>query len=475
MDDESYTTATGDLLSFSVDTLSLDTVITSLGTPTKSFMIYNHNEKTIRISYASLQNGNESGFRINIDGIYISDKYQGQLEVRGKDSIRVFVEQTAKEQNNDEALLITDKLSLTLESGIQQSVVLQSYGQDVIPLRNLKITSDTTLASKRPYHVFDTLTIAEGATLHIAPGVRFLFHSGAGIKAYGTIKAEGTLEKPIIFRGDRLDNIFENQPYDRLPGRWNGIRLMGNSYYNVFNNCDIHSTYTAIQCDSSALDKEKLRLENSIIMNAKGKGVSICNSRAFVGNTQITNTQSYCVYLCGGYSEFVHCTIGSFYGFDSKRESALFFTNGINGVIYPLEKAAFLNSIITGYSEDEIYGVGLSEQEDSEIMFNYYFSHCLLRTPAVLDKPDHYFEIIWDKKENKVSGKDNFKNFDFDKLLFDFRLDSLSPAIGIGDTEITRTFYPFDRNGVARLQQGASDAGCYEYVLPEQKAVRKNP
>ncbi|MGN1240585.1 MAG: hypothetical protein ACI4TV_06895, partial [Paludibacteraceae bacterium] len=44
---------------------------------------------------------------------------------------------------------------------------------------------------------------------------------------------------------------------------------------------------------------------------------------------------------------------------------------------------------------------------------------------------------------------------------YDFRLDSLSPARGIGDS-ITALSYPIDRNGTSR-QYTLPDAGCYQY------------
>ena len=44
---------------------------------------------------------------------------------------------------------------------------------------------------------------------------------------------------------------------------------------------------------------------------------------------------------------------------------------------------------------------------------------------------------------------------------YDFHLDSLSPARGIGDS-IATTAYPTDREGYTR--KAKPDAGCYEYI-----------
>jgi hypothetical protein len=48
-------------------------------------------------------------------------------------------------------------------------------------------------------------------------------------------------------------------------------------------------------------------------------------------------------------------------------------------------------------------------------------------------------------------------------IYYDFRLDSVSPAIGIGDS-IVALPYPIDRDGVSR--SGIKpDAGCYQHPL----------
>lgn len=43
---------------------------------------------------------------------------------------------------------------------------------------------------------------------------------------------------------------------------------------------------------------------------------------------------------------------------------------------------------------------------------------------------------------------------------FDYHLDSVSPAIGIGDASVASS-YPTDREGVSRTTR--VDAGCYQY------------
>lgn len=462
--DEDFSSSVQDGLTFSLDTLYLGDVITEQVSSTHSFSIYNNNSKGLKITSAELERGvDKSGFHINISGIYVGDSYLGELEVRHNDSLRVFVNVKPQKTLSDIPVAIDDKLILTLESGRKQEIPLVAYGQDVIELKNFKVDSDTTLSSSIPYMVYDSVYIKEGATMTIKAGTRFLFRSGAGIKVDGCIKAEGTLLEPIVMRGARMDNMFVNQPYDRISGQWHGVVLGANSFGNVFNFCDIHSSDVGIDCKTSDNEtEEKLRLENSIIHNTKGDGLTLRKCKAFVGNTQITNALGRCVSIYGGDNMFVHCTIGQFYPFSALRMSALFYTNELDGSVCPLNAAKFLNCIVTGYSSDEISAY--RSAQDGNALFNYYFENCLLNTPEYVDA-ERCVNIRWDNKDAEVCREANFVSFDLPKLLFGFRLAEKSPARGAASSIITEQYYPEDINGVLRLSDGSADAGCYEFKV----------
>ena len=66
--DDSFTTSRKYLLSFSTDTLTMDTVFSGVPSSTYSFMVYNRNDKALRINQARLKRGNQTGFRVNVDG-----------------------------------------------------------------------------------------------------------------------------------------------------------------------------------------------------------------------------------------------------------------------------------------------------------------------------------------------------------------------------------------------------------------------
>lgn len=467
MDEEKFDTRAGDRLAFSKDTLRLDTVISGIGTPTAFFMVYNRNDHGVSIADVSFLDGRSQGFRVNVDGMYINDGLSQTIDCPKRDSLRVFVELTPAVNDSDEPVELEAKLLFTLTNGVQQQVVLSAWSQDVVVLRALHVTADTTLAARRPYLVYDSLTVDEGATLTLAAGTLFYFHSNAGLRVDGTLCAEGTMERPVVLRGDRTDLMFENQPYDRVSNQWQGIRFTAASYGNRLNWCDVHSGTYGIVCDSSDVSRLKLRIENSIVHNMGGDCLSATDSKIMVGNSQLSNAAKCCVRLVGGDAEFVHCTIAQFYPFDGLRGPALEYSNHRGEVGHPLLRAHFVNCIITGYSDDEIFGLQWDGHPETD--FNYGFYNSLLDTPEVVD--DAAIVLCqWDRSGNPVKREGNFTKFNLDALLFDFSLVEKSLAVGAADASVTLSYYPRDRRGTARMADGQADAGCYEY-LPAPKEI----
>lgn len=464
MDEETFDTAAGDRLSFSVDTLRLDTVLAGVGTPTRSFMIYNRNSDGVSITDVSFADGRSEGFRVNVDGMYINDGLSGSIDCRKDDSLRVFVELTPEAFDSDLPVELTARLVFTLANGEQQSVVLTAWSQNVTVLRHVRIQTDTVLSARRPYLIYDSLTVASGATLTIEAGAVLYFHSDAGMRVDGTLKAMGERGKKIVMRGDRTDLMFEGQPYDRVPNQWVGIRFGTESFNNVLNYCDIHSAGDGIVCDASDVTQMKLRMENTVLHNMGGDGLRAVGSRLFVGNSQITNADGNCITIYGGDAEFVHCTIGQFYPFDGMRGSALVYSNELSGDPCPIERLYFRNCVITGYAEDEIFAHASTLGEG--VAFNYGFFNCLLDTPEIVDDAQ-VTGCAWDRTGNAVVRDGNFRDFNTARLLYDFRLSDQSLAIGLADATVTAQYYPEDMNGVSRLDDGRSDAGCYEYVAGE--------
>ena len=457
-DEEAYTTSPSALLEFSADTVRFDTVFTTIGSSTQLFKVYNRGGESLMLPSIRLASGGRSGFRVNVDGM--SGTEFADVEVRNGDSLYVFVEVTVDPRNEDNPFLLRDSLQFLLQSGLYQQVQLEAYGQDMIVLRGVSFATDTTLTGERPYVVYDSLCVDSGATLRLSEGVRLHFHSGAFMRVDGTLKAEGSVERPIVFRGDRLDNLFDYLPYDRLDNQWGGITLGASSYDNHLNFVDIHSGGWGIRCDSADAALNKLTIENSVIHNVAGDALSAVNGRLWVGNTELTNAGGHCLRVRGGDVQVVYSTLANFYPW-AYRGAAL----SLSYEWCPLTRADFRSCIITGYSSNELM-LWPTSAPDS-LTFNYRFDHCLLNVPADSIQGDRYVEVRCDSVEHDVSRITNFPLIDTDIFFYDFSLDSLSQAIGAGHRDDALNLYPLDRLGRSRLEDEAPDAGAQERLPSE--------
>ena len=168
----------------------------------------------------------------------------------------------------------------------------------------------------------------------------------------------------------------------------------------------------------------------------------------------ITNCGQYGVALnIGGVYDFKHCTFANYYTTQSRQTPNIFLNNyyeDLNGNIQlrPLEQANFSNCIIYGDNENE-----LSLDFNNGADFNYNFDHCLIKIDTTIhnSNEDPFF--------NQCLLNKNPEFIDLD--MWNFELDSMSPAINIG-SESTATLVPYDINGNYRVL--LPDLGCFERI-----------
>lgn len=466
MDDEDFSASKADLLSFSADTVKLDTTFSNVPTPTKTMWVYNRTGRGIRCSSIRLEGGNQEGFRVNVDGTFLGQTggYQTRdVEIRKGDSIRVFVELTSTLQQEDEPQLVEDNLVFTLESGVQQKVNLRAMSWDAERLTDVEVKRGEKLVLgepnangyQKPIVIYGGIKVDSLATLTIKEGATLYFHQNAGIEVDGKLLSNGTAEKPVTLRGDRIDHMFDYLPYDRTPGQWQGIRFYGFSENNEMKYTDLHSAYDGIMVDSSDVCVQKLRVENSTIHNCQGYGIRVDYSKVQLYNTQISNTLGHCLYVWGGDVDVNDCTIAQFYPFDAHRGTAI-------GFMAPVQNLKVQNSLVTGYANDEVVWTPVKDEP-----LNFAFDHCVLRTEKMQTEDSLKFTnvIYEDVKDTTQYGEKHFVLFDTTNLIYDFHLSSKSAAIGAADPA---TSLLYDRNGLKRDGDKA-DAGCYLFREEKKK------
>ncbi|MBO5865071.1 MAG: hypothetical protein J6Q73_03355 [Bacteroidaceae bacterium] len=443
-------------LEFSCDTVSFDTLFTQVMSPTAKFLVRNRNDKSLRISSVQLAGGGASPFSVLVDGQYGTSMYD--LQLRAKDSLYVLASVTVDRNGGDAPLMVKDSLVFTLESGVQQGVLLLAYGRDVTFLRGVDVAADSTFASGH-YVVYDSLTVAQGAKLTLQPATTLYFHDKAFLKVNGCLEALGTAEAPIVFRGDRTDRMFHYLPYDRIPGQWDGVVFTSTSNDNVLSYCDIHSANYGVRVEQGDTVQNRITIESSKVQNFHGNALELVMARATAVNSLFANSQGNCVKVVGGDVRFIHCTIANFYVW-RQRDVALALHNSLNGVPAPLRGALFANCVIAGSKDDEVMGHLTNLGDTVPNPVNYRFENSLINT---VDTADSCFvNIVYDSIAVSPFGKEHFRLIDHDVFDYDFRLTAESKARGLANDEYLEQLR-VDIDGVLRTA-GAVDAGCFQFV-----------
>ena len=449
-------------LSFSKDTISFNTLFTQQGSATLQLMVYNRNASALMIEKIWLEKND--AFSVNIDGEADLSRLSN-LQINGGDSMYVFIRLSqTKENQSNKPVLIEDMLHFHLASGTNQQVRLEAYGQDVTRLGKkgkgrTQYNSAFTFTADKPYLIFDTLIF--GGPLTIDAGATLYMHNGACIYALDQVNANGTLEAPIVIRGDRLDNLFDSVPYAYAGGSWNGIYLQADKpQLYQFSYTDILSGNIGLYCyntqknATSTLQMNACRIHNHALY-----GLVLLNTNAVVSNTEISNCASYCVYCAGGKQDFIHSTIASYFNYTNIRIQSVAKDDAAAVFIDNLSKTeqtvtSFYNSIITGFLPNQlVVATPFDRYYPGAFIGNY------LKTDT-LPIPNAAQNVYWQESDTTKVFKNNFYKYK-EYVYYDFHLDSVSPAIGIADSATALPF-PLDRDGVSRALK-RPDAGCYQY------------
>jgi len=184
-------------LQFSKDTVFLDTIFTNIGSSTYDLRVYNKSDKAITIPEISLENGINSNYRLNVDGI--SGGFFENIDILANDSLYVFIETTIDFSTITDPLY-TDKI-LFDNGNNQQNVDLVTLVQDatfIFPERdpitmeidNLTFDDDETqlqgryledselhFTNERPYVIYGYATVPADKELIIDAGSKIYFHN----------------------------------------------------------------------------------------------------------------------------------------------------------------------------------------------------------------------------------------------------------------------------------------------------------
>ena len=411
-------------LTFQQDTVRFDTVFTGFGSATQVMKIYNHNDYGIRISSVRLTSGKY--FHINLDG-EPQPAYMSGIEVRGGDSLYLFITVEIDPSAEDMPVLVEDAVEFDYNSR-RQSLVLEAIGQNVhlvqSPHRRTNCYRAVEFDNDRPYLIYDSLFVYGNVT--IKPGARLYFHQGASLWCYGNVTAEGNESQPISLLGDRLDRVFEHVPYSVTSGQWGGwciLDTMGGNHTYELKHVHISGANWGLVVENGST----LTLDHCKIHNHLRYGLAIENVDSKVTNTEISNVARNCVYLAGGEHTWNYTTVANY-----------FYNTSINIHHISADSVVQWRYSMPVVYVDEAASKGLKINNSIVTGLNKKIIGCEIDSLA----PDS-FPGSWVHKDTAHVFRNVYYEYGV-YTYYDFRLDSLSPARGIA--------------------KDSTDAGCYPYT-----------
>jgi len=482
--DDAFETApsTGEL-SFSKDTLFLDTVFTNISSSTRTFKVYNKSNQHISIPGIRLGRGDQSFYRLNVNGQ--PGKSFQDVDILPKDSIFVFVEATIdyaevsdplytdeiifdsgdKEQQVKLITLVQDAYFLFPErdaQGIKEKIVVGVDDQgEEIAVEGFYLEGDVTWGSDKPYVIFGYAGVSEGHTLTIEKGARIHFHDQSGllVEKDGSLRINGTLDNEVVIQGDRLEPFYEN-----VPGQWGTIWLRAGSKNHQINHALIKNSVIGILMDSigGGVDPTLL-IQNSEIYNTSnyglfGRSTHIKGTNLVIGN----NGQSSLACVFGGIYEFTHATFANFWSNSIRDMPAVLVSN------YDLSEGGVSNDLLANFTNCIIDGnqsVEFLLQKNESGQFEFDFRNNLLRFVDTggnfANNPLYDFDDVSNYQDNIFNGEPDFKDIRRNEFIIGQDSDANDHANVLAAQKV-----PFDILGVNRVS--APDIGAYQHVVFEE-------
>ena len=387
-------------LTFSVDTIVFDTVFTTVGSTTKQFKIYNPSSKSIQIDEIELMGGDQSPFRLNVDGE--KGTFLENMVMEGKDSLFAFVEVTLAANAQNQPLIIEDSIRFRT-NGKDQYVKLAVWGQDAY--FHYKDLNEGIWPNDKPHVIYGYAAVDSSKSLTIQAGTKIHLHKNSILYVYkGALHVQGMQNNEVVFQGDRLESMYSN-----VAGQYYGIyfheALPSTIDYAILKNGTV-GVHLYHEDPSNA--GYTLEITNSRIFNTSRYGVFIyAGAKVKAENCIISRNESHALLVLeGGDFNFNHCNL---VGYGTSQVPAVgisnYFYNAVNETttISSINEGILRNCVIAGNLD---YEMAIDTLNAPGVNLNFNFTHCLIRSATTYTNP-FYSNIIWNENplfENTAQG-----------------------------------------------------------------------
>lgn len=186
-------------------------------------------------------------------------------------------------------LLLVPILTLLITSSLASMSSILPLAKATYVEGTISQNTEWTLVDN-PFIVSNNITIADGATLTIEPGVNVRFGGDFQITVNGRIIADGTANRPITFMYNGLNASTED---------WITIQINGTQ--------DSSLTYCTIEHGSNAvtLEQGSLNLQNNLIIS-NSNGTVLNGGNAVIENNEIINNTINGIIITGDGQATVH-------------------------------------------------------------------------------------------------------------------------------------------------------------------------
>jgi hypothetical protein len=405
-DTEGYVDERTVSLQFSVDTVSFDTVFTTVATITQHVKVYNRSSNDIELSSVTLKHGRQSRFRLNVDGD--TSMVARRVELQAGDSLFIFVQANINPNDENEPFISTD--SIMFSNG--QYLPLAAWGRNA-EYHRIPADDDTSWFCRidcanwrhdRPHVILDPAAVLDGNTLTLQPGDELHFADGAMliIDSNATLIANGSADQPILFTSLRHDPWYRN-----MPGQWQTVWFYNYSIGNVINHAVVENAEGGLRCYPGST----LTVSNTVVRNCSDAGIIGQDASINGNNLLVYDCFSSAVLIGGGNYSFNACTFADYWNYrDHSRDTAAVIVSNI----FPLSPTDYYGDHMhASFNDCIVYGtwtrgeVAVTQFEG--LSMETSFTHSLIRGGA------------WDEDPMFTDPAND-----------DYTLQEGSPATGIG-------------------------------------------